>query len=98
MQSCRKPYLGVDPDDLLALVAVVSKDALVALDAVGMVVAEDVAVPGQGVVAVVAKHLLLVIGLASHAVGVAGRKVNVQFLFIFSVGYKPINFRFLQSF
>ena len=53
-------YLWIDSDDLAALVAVVGEDILVALDAVGVVVPQDVTVASQGVVAVVAKHLLFV--------------------------------------
>ena len=37
-------HLRIDPNDLAALVAVIGKDIFVALDAVGMVIAEDVAV------------------------------------------------------
>ena len=39
-----------------------------------MVIPEDVAVPGQGVVAVMTEHLLLVVGLTRHTVRVAGRQ------------------------
>jgi len=55
--------LGVNADDLAALVAVVGEDVLVALDAVGVIVPQNVAVSGEGVVAVVAEHLLFVEGL-----------------------------------
>ena len=49
--------LGVDADDLAALVAVVGEHVLVALDAVGVVVPQDVPVPSQAVIAVVAEHV-----------------------------------------
>ena len=45
----RPTDLGVDADDLVALVAVVGEDVLVALDAVGVVLAQHVAVARQGV-------------------------------------------------
>ena len=53
--------LGVDADDLAALVAVVGEHVLVALDAVGVVIPEDVPVPSQAVIAVVAEHRVLCI-------------------------------------
>jgi hypothetical protein len=52
-------YLGVDSNDLAALVAVVGEHVLVALDAVGMVIPQYVAVARQGIVTMVAKHFLL---------------------------------------
>ena len=51
--------LGVDADDLTALVAVVGEHILVALDAVGVVVPQDVPVPGKAVIAVMAEHVSL---------------------------------------
>ena len=60
-------YLRVDANDLATFVAIVGEDVLVALDAVGVVVPQDVAVAGQGVVAVVAEHLLFVEGLLAGA-------------------------------
>jgi len=51
--------LGVDADNLTALVAVVGEHVLVALDAVGVVVPQDVPVPGQAVIAVMAEHVSL---------------------------------------
>ena len=44
-------YLGVDTDDAVAIVARVGEDGLVAFDAVGMLVAQDVALPSQRLVA-----------------------------------------------
>lgn len=44
-------YLGVDADDAVAIVAGVGEDGLVAFDAVGMLVAQDVALPSQRLVA-----------------------------------------------
>jgi len=52
---------GVDANDLSTLVAVVGKDVLVTLDAVGMIISQDIPVPGKAVVAVVAKHRLAVL-------------------------------------
>ena len=49
--------LGVDANDLAALVAIVGEHILVALDAVGVVVPQDVPVPSQAVIAVVAEHV-----------------------------------------
>ena len=51
--------LGVDANDLAALVAIVGEHVLVALDAVGVVIPEDVPVPSQAVIAVVAEHVSL---------------------------------------
>jgi len=53
-----REILRVDTDDLATLVAVVGEHALVALDAVRVVVPQDVPVAGQAVIAVVAKHSL----------------------------------------
>jgi hypothetical protein len=44
-------YLRVDADDAVAVVAVVGEDRLVALDAVRMLVAQNVALPSQRLVA-----------------------------------------------
>ena len=51
--------LGVDANDLAALVAIVGEHILVALDAVGVVVPQDIPVPSQAVIAVVAEHISL---------------------------------------
>ena len=51
--------LGVDADDLAALVTVVGEHVLVALDAVGVVIPQDVPVPGEAVIAVMAEHVSL---------------------------------------
>jgi len=48
--------LGVDTNDLPALVAVVCEDVLVALDAVGMVLPQHVPVTGKAIVAVMTEH------------------------------------------
>lgn len=50
-------YLGVDADDAVAVVAVVGEDGLVALDAVRMLVAQNVALPGQRLVALPATEV-----------------------------------------
>lgn len=52
--------LGVDPDDLAALLAVVRKHILVALDAVGMVVTQHIPLSGQAVVALPAAEVVVV--------------------------------------
>lgn len=44
-------YLRVDPDDTIAVVASVGEDRLVALDAVRMLVAQNVALSSQRLVA-----------------------------------------------
>jgi len=51
-----RQILGVNTDDLAALVAVVGEYVLVALDAVGMVVSQDIPVASKAVIAVVAEH------------------------------------------
>ena len=56
-----RQVLGVNADDLAAFVAVVGEHVLVALDAVGVVIPEDVPVPSQAVIAVVAEHCVLCI-------------------------------------
>ena len=68
--SFPSPDLAVDADHLPALVAVVGEDALVAADAVGMFLPEDVPVAGQTVVTVVAEqHLVLHLSLLAQRHG-----------------------------
>lgn len=52
--------LGVDPDDLAALLAVVRKHILVTLDAVGMFVTQHIPLSGQAVVALPAAEVVVV--------------------------------------
>lgn len=49
--------LGVDADGLAALLAAVGEHALVALDAVGVVIAQHVALPGERLVALPAAEV-----------------------------------------
>jgi len=42
-----RAYLGVDADGFVALLALVGEDGLVALDAVRVVIAQDVAMSGE---------------------------------------------------
>lgn len=58
--SASRTYLGVDADDFVALLAAISEHALVALDAVRMLVPEDVALPGQRLVALPAAEVAAV--------------------------------------
>lgn len=70
--NCTKPvgnYLRVDPDGLVALLASVGEYLFVALDAVGMLVAKHVPLPGQGFVALPAAEMLSVPVLL-HRIGV----------------------------
>lgn len=53
-------HLRVDADDLIALFARVGEHLFVALDAVGVVVAQHVSLPGEGVVAVPATEMAIV--------------------------------------
>lgn len=59
-QGSSRTNLGVDPDDLAALLAVVRKHILVALDAVGMVVTQHIPLSGQAVVALPATEVVVV--------------------------------------
>ena len=52
-------YLAVDSDDFPAFVAVVCEDALVAANAVGMILSEDIPVASQTVVTVVTEQDLV---------------------------------------
>lgn len=53
-------YLGVDADDFAAFLAAIGENALVALDAVRMLVPENVALPCQGFVALPATEVAAV--------------------------------------
>lgn len=50
-------YLGVDADDAVAVIARIGEYGLVALDAVGMLIAEDVALARQRLVALPAAEV-----------------------------------------
>lgn len=52
-----RPYLGVDADSLVAFLASVGEDGLVALDAVGVVISQDIALTCQGFVALPAAEV-----------------------------------------
>ena len=68
--SAPGPNLAVNTNNLPTLVAVVGEDTLVAADAVGMILPEDVPVPGQTVVTVVAEqHLVLHLSLLAQRHG-----------------------------
>ena len=65
-QSCQgrfkvawSPYLAVNSNDFPAFVAVVGEDALVAANAVGMILSEDIPVASQTVVTVVTEQDLV---------------------------------------
>lgn len=60
LQRINSSYLGVDSNDLIALLAVVGKHLLVALDTVGVVIAQHVPLSGQGVVAMPAAEVVVV--------------------------------------
>jgi hypothetical protein len=62
-------YLGVNADGLVALLALVGENGLVALDAVRVVVAQDVAVAGEGLIALPAAEVARVPVLV-HRLGV----------------------------
>lgn len=62
-------YLGVDADGLAALLAGVGEDGLVAGHAVRMLIPQDVALPGQALVALPAAEVLAVPVLV-HGLGV----------------------------
>ena len=70
-------YLGVDADGLAALLAGVGEDGLVALDAVGMVVAEHVALAGQRLVALPAAEVTRV-PVLGHGLGVLATENQLQ--------------------
>lgn len=55
-----KPYLGVNTDDFVALLATISENALVALDAIRMLISEDVALSCQGFVTLPATEVAAV--------------------------------------
>lgn len=52
-------YLGINSDCLSTLIAVVGEHVLVALDAVGMIISQNVTVASKGIVTMVAKHFSL---------------------------------------
>jgi len=56
----RCKYLGVDADDFVALLAAIGENALVALDAIRMLVPENVALSCQGFVALPATEVAAV--------------------------------------
>jgi len=56
----RWKYLGVDADDFVALLAAIGENALVALDAVRVLVPENVALSCQGFVALPATEVAAV--------------------------------------
>lgn len=62
-------YLRVDADDLVALFAAVGEDALVALDAVGVLIAQHVPLAGERLVALPAAEVAAVPVLV-HRLGV----------------------------
>ena len=62
-------YLGIDADDAAAVVARVGEDGLVALDAVGMLVAQDVALARQRFIALPAAEVSQV-PIFRHGLGV----------------------------
>lgn len=62
-------YLRVDADDLVALLAAVGEDALVALDAVGVLIAQHVALARERLVALPAAEVATVPVLV-HRLGV----------------------------
>jgi len=57
--------LGVDPDDLPALVAVIREHILVTLDTVGVIVPQNISVSSKTVVAVMAEHGVVFLSFVS---------------------------------
>lgn len=64
-----KTYLGINADDLIALLATISENALVTLDAVGVFIPEHVALAGKRLVALPAAEVTAVPVLV-HGLGV----------------------------
>ena len=54
----RFPYLGINADDFATLIAIIGKHIFVALYTVRVIISENVAMSGQRIVAMVAKHFL----------------------------------------
>lgn len=70
-------YLGVNSNDLVALLAAVGEDALVALDAVGVVIAQHVALTCQRLVALPAAEVPRVPVLV-HGLGVLAAENQLE--------------------
>lgn len=54
---CIRTYLRVDADDFVAFLASISENALVALDAVGMLVSQDISLTCQRLIALPAAEV-----------------------------------------
>lgn len=75
------PYLGVDADDLVAFLASVGEDTLVALDAIGLFISQDVALSGEGLIALPAAEVTAVPVLV-HRLGVFTAENELQKIII----------------
>lgn len=56
----KSSYLGVNADDFVALLAAIGEYALVALDAVGMLVSQDITLTSQRLIALPAAEVAAV--------------------------------------
>jgi len=76
---------GVDSDELVAFITIVGEYALVAFDAVGVVVPQNVSVACQGIITMMAKHLLLhkVVYLLRGSVGAVDSVARVITVLVF---------------
>lgn len=70
-------YLGIDADDFVAFLAAVGEDALVALDAVGMLVAQDITLARERLVALPTAEVTAV-PILVHCLGVLATENQLQ--------------------